>query len=203
MHGGNNLKIQFFSKNYNLFENLFSQINHNWQITFDNNQSNIEKQYFFNDLIVIGGEEFNLNFKQANKIMLGNFSRYDSKTFSMPVNLKDLIKYIEDFELSQYNKYFDLENNCRVYFNLKKVEFFENKVIEEVNLTDKEAKLLKYLYETTKSRSKEEILSEIWGYDDSIETKTFETHLHKLKKKLPFLDDLIINSHGLYKLKKK
>lgn len=53
-----------------------------------------------------------------------------------------------------------------------------------VKLTDKEAALLFYLCAAGKPVSRENLLAEIWGYGDGIDTHTLETHIYRLRRKL-------------------
>lgn len=54
-----------------------------------------------------------------------------------------------------------------------------------VALTDKEKDILVCLYNNTdRSVSREELLSAVWGYVDSVETHTLETHIYRLRQKI-------------------
>jgi DNA-binding response OmpR family regulator len=55
-------------------------------------------------------------------------------------------------------------------------------------LTEKETDFLFYLMEQKATLSKEAILRDIWGYKENVDSKTLETHIYKLKKKIPFFD---------------
>lgn len=52
-------------------------------------------------------------------------------------------------------------------------------------LTEKETEILwKLLSNIEKKTSQKDLLKEIWGYDEDIETRTLETHIYKIRKKL-------------------
>ena len=54
-----------------------------------------------------------------------------------------------------------------------------------LSLTEKEAKLLAYIFEHRgQIIDKSQMLKDVWGYHDTIETQTLPTHLSRLKKKL-------------------
>ena len=56
----------------------------------------------------------------------------------------------------------------------------------KLNLTPKEVSLLSYLaYNTGKVLSREAILSSVWDYDYTGDTRTVDTHIKRLRKKLP------------------
>ena len=59
------------------------------------------------------------------------------------------------------------------------------RVLNNIQLTQKEAEMIEYLWEN-KDRviSKEELLKEIFGYKEGVETHTVETHIYKLRQKI-------------------
>ena len=60
-----------------------------------------------------------------------------------------------------------------------------SKKLNDINLTPKEAEMIEYLYENKgKIISKEELLKQIFGYKDGVETHTVETHIYKLRQKI-------------------
>ncbi|MCL2473738.1 MAG: winged helix-turn-helix domain-containing protein [Alphaproteobacteria bacterium] len=69
-----------------------------------------------------------------------------------------------------------------------------------VKLTEKEFALLELLAAAPMQR--QDILNKIWGYDERIETKTLETHVYQLRKKLEKLGvtNYLLTNNGLYYL---
>ena len=71
-------------------------------------------------------------------------------------------------------------------------------------LTDKEFLMIKLLIEARpKVLKKSELLEKIWGYSENIKTRTLETHIYRLRKKLSHIldnDKLIIYENGGYKI---
>jgi DNA-binding response OmpR family regulator len=52
-------------------------------------------------------------------------------------------------------------------------------------LTEKETEILwKLLNKIEHKISQKDLLKEIWGYDEGIETRTLETHIYRIRKKL-------------------
>jgi len=99
--------------------------------------------------------------------------------------------------LMEYIKFLPYE---KVLINLKT----KNKE----HLTEKENKLLYYLYSNKNSEiKKNDLLNEIWGVSESLNTHTLETHLYRLRRKLykaaPELSFLLSNGNGSYTLKFK
>ena len=82
--------------------------------------------------------------------------------------------------------------------------FFDGgaRTLNGISLTQKEAELIEYLWENkNKSVSKDELLKQIFGYSDSVETHTLETHIYKLRQKISNGSiDLILTQDGGYQL---
>ncbi|CBI77007.1 two-component response regulator [Bartonella clarridgeiae 73] len=74
----------------------------------------------------------------------------------------------------------------------------------EVRLTEKEAAILKYLYETRNQNvNRETLLEHIWGYNANIITHTLETHIYRLRKKIekdPSNAKILITDNNRYRL---
>src|SRR5579872_5566814 len=55
----------------------------------------------------------------------------------------------------------------------------------KIRLTEKETNILKYLYRAgDKPVSREELLTEVWGYNAGVTTHTLETHICRLRQKI-------------------
>ncbi|MBV9994007.1 MAG: response regulator transcription factor [Caulobacteraceae bacterium] len=74
----------------------------------------------------------------------------------------------------------------------------------KIRLTDKETNILKYLYRAgAKVVSREELLTEVWGYNAGVDTHTLETHVYRLRQKIepdPGGPKLLITEAGGYRL---
>jgi len=73
----------------------------------------------------------------------------------------------------------------------------------KVILTEKESTILKYLYRAHPSCvPKEELLAEVWGFQNGLSTHTVETHIYRLRQKVKRLtnSNLIITSSLGYSL---
>ncbi|WP_029417475.1 response regulator transcription factor [Brevundimonas bacteroides] len=75
---------------------------------------------------------------------------------------------------------------------------------KKVRLTEKETSILKYLYRAgAKPVSREELLTEVWGYNAGVTTHTLETHIYRLRQKVepePGLARLLLTDSGGYRL---
>jgi DNA-binding response OmpR family regulator len=74
----------------------------------------------------------------------------------------------------------------------------------KVRLTEKETSILKYLYRAgAKAVSREELLTEVWGYNAGVTTHTLETHIYRLRQKIepePGAARLLLTDAGGYRL---
>jgi DNA-binding response OmpR family regulator len=74
----------------------------------------------------------------------------------------------------------------------------------KLRLTDKEANILKYLYRAgDKPVTREELLTEVWGYNAGVTTHTLETHVYRLRQKIETQSGqskLLITEAGGYRL---
>ncbi|MDB5470655.1 MAG: DNA-binding response regulator [Caulobacter sp.] len=75
---------------------------------------------------------------------------------------------------------------------------------KKVRLTEKETNILKYLYRAgAKAIAREELLTEVWGYNAGVTTHTLETHVYRLRQKIepdPGQARLLITEAGGYRL---
>lgn len=71
-----------------------------------------------------------------------------------------------------------------------------------ITLSDKESELLEILCFATDKLHRQDLLREVWGYDGSLDTHTLETHIYRLRRKLPLPDEqeLFLVSQGSYQL---
>lgn len=65
-------------------------------------------------------------------------------------------------------------------------------------LTDKEAAILEALLRAEGVVARETLLAGIWGYGAGIDTHTLETHVYRLRRKLPA--DVLVTEAGGYRL---
>jgi DNA-binding response OmpR family regulator len=76
---------------------------------------------------------------------------------------------------------------------------------EPLSLTPKEFEIMKYLWQhRNKTVTREELLTQVWGYDESMSTRTVDNFILKLRQKIeddPANPRYIITIHGIgYKL---
>ncbi len=94
----------------------------------------------------------------------------------------------------------------RFVFDGHNLIIFDQKLRKEVRLTEKEHLILQILLKNEDSIvPKRQLLDEVWGYNEHIETHTLETHIYRLRQKIE--DDpsqpvlLLTDEQGGYRLK--
>lgn len=106
-------------------------------------------------------------------------------TVSKPLRLEALL----DLILSSANL-FAHSNDGQLQFggyvlNSGKKDIVYEKSGKSVKLTEREVAILNYLYKThEKNVTKNELLSEVWGYNPDATTHTVETHIYRLRQKI-------------------
>ncbi len=74
-----------------------------------------------------------------------------------------------------------------------------------IHLTEKETALLQFLAKQTDPVPREVILAEVWGYQDGIDTRTLETHIYQLRRKIDPENtekSFLISDQGGYRLRR-
>ena len=140
-------------------------------------------------------EKKHLNFFRENEkksiFLINKKSKEDSLSekkinpksiINIPLSISNIIQLIESLIREETNKMNDITmGNFSLDVIGRKISF--NKVNEK--LTEKETEILwRLLNKIDHKISQKELLREIWGYDESIETRTLETHIYRIRKKL-------------------
>ena len=123
---------------------------------------------------------------------------------NIPLSISNVIQIIEGLIRDEANKMNDIIiGNFSLDVVGRKISL--NKINEK--LTEKETEILwKLLNKIDHRIPQKEFLKEIWGYDENIETRTLETHIYRIRKKLNSIgakDYKIINIDNSYILSLK
>ena len=157
------------------------------------------------------------NYKLSKRInsILGYYNKND---LYLRLNEKHLIILEKPFKI------IDLINNLEKLLNtkvfdksnillMKHLKFlpYEKVLVnlktqQKEHLTEKENKLLFYLYDNKNIEiTKNDLLKAIWGVSESLNTHTLETHLYRLKQKLskiePKISLILLKQNGLYDMR--
>ena len=141
---------------------------------------------------------------EASHLILGGKSSDEYETLSLPLKmgeLRDRVRYI----LSGRDRFAGNEVIGFSGFSLNLQDGMIEKDGVKTRLTDKEKLILQNLHEAEAYQlDRKNLLQCVWGYAESAETHTLETHLYRLRQKLDETfgaDDLITTKDGIYTLK--
>jgi hypothetical protein len=209
----NNIHLQIIGSQS--FVDLLNELNFNYNITSDNKLKYSNKDFlvriiFVEKLQLTQIKKFfleniptifllnNKDFLKKNKLSLLDFH----VSLSIPLELLSF-KEILNILLTKYNflkkskitiNDYEIDSNQRV--------IMKNKV--KVKLTEKELELILVLNKKN-GLEKSFLLKNIWNRSPDLESHAFETHLHRLRKKInKFFKDnkFIIEKNSLYYLTK-
>ena len=134
----------------------------------------------------------NLANKNKSKIIIifddhvdrSQFKKFNNFNFVVkPFRLKQLIDIIQDFFISYVTHQKNIKITRDLIFRPETKTLLNKKKI--INLTEKESRLLNFILENKENiLKKNEILINVWGITERINTHTLETHIYSLKKKL-------------------
>ena len=117
----------------------------------------------------------------VDRSQLKKFNNYNFVV--KPFKLKQLIDIIKDFFISYETNQKHIKITRDLIFRPEtKTLLNKNKII---NLTEKESRLLNFILDNKENvLKKDEILINVWGITEKLNTHTLETHIYSLKKKL-------------------
>lgn len=124
---------------------------------------------------------------------------YVTKPFKFSVLLARVRAHLRSFEQSE-----DAIFQVGPYEFRPSMKMLIDSQGRKVRLTEKETNILKYLYRSSgKPVTREELLSEVWGYNANVTTHTLETHVYRLRQKIepdPANSRLLMTETGGYRL---
>ena len=123
---------------------------------------------------------------------------YVTKPFRFGVLLARIRAHLRSYEQSE-----DATLNLGDYAFRPASKLLTDAEGRKVRLTEKETAILRYLHRAGRSVSREELLTEVWGYNANVTTHTLETHVYRLRQKIepdPAVARLLLTEPGGYRL---
>jgi DNA-binding response OmpR family regulator len=110
-----------------------------------------------------------------------SFSSYHLKK---PFMVNKLLFILSKSKIKKLNKkkIINLKNGL-IFKKFQRKLFFLKKKIG-LTLTEKESEILEYLLKEKKFIKKKVLLENIWGFNSKVKTRTLETHIYRLRKKI-------------------
>ena len=143
-----------------------------------------------NSIIIVNNKKHELF--SNNKINNRNILIVDE----FPLKIERLIDKINTHLIKEkYN--FQSKLNIKNYVLNLNSRIISNKECK-LKLTEREIDIILFLKKKGIPQSIISLQNEVWGYSDTLETHTVETHIYRLRKKIKdkFKDDKFINSHN-------
>ena len=173
--------------NLNHLENDLKKFDDSFQIK--NKHTNIIGYYENNFTSIVANE---------NKLVL----------LKKPFRLITLLNQLENIKTLNNSENANKTLMSHIIFSPSKKIISNLKTKKIEHLTEKENNLLTYFFDRKNVEIlKKDLLTNIWGVSDEINTHTLETHIYRLKQKFYKLDSnlsfSLINKNGLYLLKYK
>ncbi len=127
-----------------------------------------------------------LNFKTLDNYLIisGKKQNIKNQIFidQFPIHINKLVELINiKFLKNKYNQQSEIDLGT-YKLNLNSRKIFNNK--DSINLTEREANIIIFLYNSKKPVKISKLQTEVWGHNSKLETHTVETHIYRLRKKI-------------------
>ena len=139
-----------------------------------------------------------LDFKTLNNFLIISGKKQNIKNQiiidQLPIDINRLVELINiNFLKKKYNQQSEIDLGT-YKLNLNSRKIFNEK--NSLNLTEREANIVVFLYNSKKPVKISKLQTEVWGHNSKLETHTVETHIYRLRKKLNkiFSDENFIKS---------
>ena len=201
----NNFKISVVESNEEMFEVLNKK---KFDICIINLNFLNEDLKIFYDIFEINNNHNNIIGYYEDNFENSLFAKDKIILLKKPFRLISLLNHLDNIKtndpLDNTNKY--LMNHIIFSPSKKIISNIKTGITE--HLTEKENNLLIYFFNKKNIELlKKDLLTNIWGVSNEINTHTLETHVYRLKQKLLKLDSnlsfSLVNKNGLYCMKYK
>ena len=201
----NNFKISVVDSNEEMFEVLNKK---KFDICIINLNFLNEDPKIFYDIFEINNNHNNIIGYYEDNFENSLFAKDKIILLKKPFRLTSLLNHLDNVktndQLDNTNKY--LMNHIIFSPSKKIISNIKTDITE--HLTEKENNLLIYFFNKKNIELlKKDLLTNIWGVSNEINTHTLETHIYRLKQKLLKLDSnlsfSLVNKNGLYCMKYK
>ena len=156
----------------------------------------LENYINFNLLNIKKSSDINLKTVDNYLIISNKIQNVENQIIidQFPIDINKLVELINiKFLKKKYNQQSEID--LGIYkLNLNSRKIFNEK--NNLDLTEREANIVIYLYNSKKPVKISQLQKEVWGHNSKLETHTVETHIYRLRKKISniFCDENFIKS---------
>ena len=127
-----------------------------------------------------------LNYKTLENYLIISFKKQNIENQILidqfPIHINKLVELINiKFLKKKYNQQSQIDIGT-YKLNLNSRKIFNKK--NSINLTEREANIIIFLYNSKKPVKISKLQTEVWGHNSKLETHTVETHIYRLRKKI-------------------
>jgi len=147
----------------------------------------IKKELNINILNCERSQLNNLNFNQNDNYIIVSKNKIQNIKNQLlidkfPIEVNKLVEKLNiHFLKNKFNQQTDISVGIfRINLNSRKIYDDSN----ELDLTEKETKIIIFLNNSKNPVSIIKLQDEVWGYKNKLETHTVETHIYRLRKKI-------------------
>ena len=136
------------------------------------------------EIINVEKEKLNLPLDNSLVITRKKIPSIENQIILETIPIK-LIKLIEKFNISFLKQKFSEQSEINIgnyKINLNSREMSSKDLT--LKLTEKETKVILFLFKSNKPVNVDQLQSEVWGFNSKLETHTVETHIYRLRKKI-------------------
>ena len=196
------MNLLIVENNFLLKENFFhSDLKVNFNFSFSSSVNNIKKILKKKkiDFIIITSLSSNLNsfnvierifdIKPKSKIIQILEKKNDKKHIFSSYFLKKPFMFNKLLIILNKNKKKNKKEKILkvtkglIFKKLQRKLLHQKKNVELI-LTEKESEIIEYLLKEKKFIKKSDLLKNIWGFSSGVKTRTLETHIYRLRKKI-------------------
>jgi Transcriptional regulatory protein, C terminal len=140
------------------------------------------------------------------KLLLSDYDGEVIQQFNLPIRLSEIGEYLLKLQrkLNNYECY-NLSDSIILDKIAKKLLYLQDNPPKTIELTEKECEMLQYIFNAgAGGAEKDELLSQVWGYNPEVKSRTLETHIYRLRQKISDAgvnSPMIIVENGRYLIK--
>lgn len=105
--------------------------------------------------------------------------------FKKPININEILLFIiQNLDKNKYKERTNIKFSNGIIFDRRRRQLTFKNNTNNIRLTEKESEIIYYLSLKKNFINKSNLLKMIWGFNEKVKTRTLETHIYRLRKKI-------------------